>query len=402
MKNLFSKSLMVAAAALTLVSCSNEEEVPVNPYEGKTSDVSIAMAVKGSKASASDVNMDGNNEIATIKNVVIVPMVGTAFQNPIMFGDFANDNVNSKTVKRTLPQTVNRFRVYGNATENGVDEKKVFADGDLKMSVGVDVISKGTMECHAPHALYYYSDDNDFGMATGETFDFGGSFTESNGNAIGTNNLIKLSNVQYKMGVLAALLMNGDNTTKFYQANGTELGNYNAATNPITVTGITISDQTQKFNVNFEAQETPVNVYETAVNTAIYTNGDVKLSHGERSKGNIYCVVAPSEAGKTVTLNIEFTVKEGVYFEAQNGKKFGTVDADGSAKRIFYLPVVLDKSQSTSGTGEIFAADYATLLNATVKNWGLASENPVESSDVTIGVEFDVEWEQGLVFDLDI
>ena len=119
---------MVAAAALTLVSCSNEEEVPVNPYEGKTSDVSIAMAVKGSKASASDVNMDGNNEIATIKNVVIVPMVGTAFQNPIMFGDFANDNVNSKTVKRTLPQTVNRFRVYGNATENGVDEKKVFAE----------------------------------------------------------------------------------------------------------------------------------------------------------------------------------------------------------------------------------------------------------------------------------
>lgn len=400
MKNLFSKSLMMAAAAMMFVSCSNEEDVVVNPYEGKTSEVSIAMSVKGSKASAGDVNMDGNSEIATIKNVVIVPMVGTAFQNPIMFGDFT-DETKKNTVKRTLPQTVNKFRVYGNATTATAKEQKVFADGDLTMSVGGDVINKGTMDCYAPHALYYYSEDANFGMATGASFDFDGTFTPSAGQPIGTNNLVKLSGVQYKMGVLAALIKNGDNTTTFYNSNGDELGDYDTAVAPITVTGITVSDQTEKFNVNFDAQGTPVNVYETATNPVIYTDA-TELSHGDRSKGNVYCVVAPSEAGKTVTLNIEFTVKDGVYFVAQSGQKFGTVDAEPEAKKTFYLPVVLDKEQATSGSGEVFAADYATLLNATVKNWGLASEAPVESSDVTIGVEFDVTWEQGLVFDLDI
>lgn len=391
---------MMAAAAMMFVSCSNEEDVVVNPYEGKTSEVSIAMSVKGSKASAGDVNMDGNSEIATIKNVVIVPMVGTAFQNPIMFGDFT-DETKKNTVKRTLPQTVNKFRVYGNATTATAKEQKVFADGDLTMSVGGDVINKGTMDCYAPHALYYYSEDANFGMATGASFDFDGTFTPSAGQPIGTNNLVKLSGVQYKMGVLAALIKNGDNTTTFYNSNGDELGDYDTAVAPITVTGITVSDQTEKFNVNFDAQGTPVNVYETATNPVIYTDA-TELSHGDRSKGNVYCVVAPSEAGKTVTLNIEFTVKDGVYFVAQSGQKFGTVDAEPEAKKTFYLPVVLDKEQATSGSGEVFAADYATLLNATVKNWGLASEAPVESSDVTIGVEFDVTWEQGLVFDLDI
>lgn len=402
MKNLFSKSLMMAAAAMMFVSCSNEEDVVVNPYEGKTSEVSIAMSVKGSKASAGDVNMDGNSEIATIKNVVIVPMVGTAFQNPIMFGDFTKNDVNSKTEKRTLPQTVNKFRVYGNATTATAKEQKVFADGDLTMSVGAKVV-KGEMDCYAPHALYYYSENSNFKMATGTTFDWlaSSSWADSNGEPIGTNNLVKLSGVQYKMGVLAALIKNGDNTTTFYNSNGDELGNYDTAVAPITVTGITVSDQTEKFNVNFDAQGTPVNVYETATNPVIYTDA-TELSHGDRSKGNVYCVVAPSEAGKTVTLNIEFTVKDGVYFVAQSGQKFGTVDAEQEAKKTFYLPVVLDKEQATSGSSEVFAADYATLLNATVKNWGLASEKPVESSDVTIGVEFDVTWEEGLVFDVEI
>lgn len=394
---------MMAAAAMMFVSCSNEEDVVVNPYEGKTTDVSIAMSVKGSKASASDVNMDGDEEIATIKNVVIVPMVGTAFQNPIMFGDFTKNDVNSKTEKRTLPQTVNKFRVYGNATTATAKEQKVFSDGDLTMSVGAKVV-KGEMDCYAPHALYYYSENSNFKMATGTTFDWlaSSSWADSNGEPIGTNNLVKLGGVQYKMGVLAALLMNGDTTTDFYSADGTKLGKFSESSAPITVTGITVSDQTKEFNVNFEAQGTPVNVYETAANTAIYPNGDTKLSHADRSAGNVYCVVAPSEAGKTVTLNIEFTVKDGVYFVAQSGQKFGTVDVDPEAKKTFYLPVVLDKSQATSGSGEIFAADYATLLNATVKNWGLASEAPVESSDVTIGVEFDVTWGEGLVFDIDI
>ena len=61
-----------------------------------------------------------------------------------------------------------------------------------------------------------------------------------------------------------------------------------------------------------------------------------------------------------------------------------------------------DLATSTGSATNIFEADKATFLNAKVMQWGLASETPVKTTDVTIGVEFDVEWGEGLSFDVEI
>lgn len=408
MRNLFSKSLMAAATVMMFASCSNDEEalVPENPFEGKTSDVTLVMSVKGSKASAEDVNMDADQDNhAKIKNVVVVPMIGDAYQLPIEFGDFDPTTSNNKTTTqtRTLAQSVNRFKVYGNATYGTLSETKVFSEGDLKMTVGSEVTlgSEGNKKTfYNPHALYYYVDTNPGGfyVATGSDFNTA-NWGDKQTDAVGANTLVKISDVNYAVGVIAALIKNGDNTTMFYDdidltTNGNNFGNRAIA--PLTVTGITIAKQSQSFDANFAPSSDVVNVYETAAKTDIYKD-DASVNNSNRDIANIYSVVAPTTEDN-VTLNIEFEVAANTYFKSSDGN---TVYEPGDK---VYLPVVLNKNLATSsGTASyIFEADKATFLNAKVMNWGLVSEDVVETADVTIGVEFDVDWGEGLQFDVEI
>lgn len=395
MKNLFSKSLMVAAAALTLVSCSNEEEVPVNPYEGKTSDVTVVMSIvgAGSKSSAADVNMDGN--VQDINNAVIVPMVGNAYQTPIVFETISNGS--DKKVK-TLPQTVNRFRVYGNATECTADETKVFTKEHLKFEVG-SATEINSENFYAPHGLYYYRDTQNDGYKAANNTSWDDVFWTSvtpNSDPIGTNNCVKIDGVKYAVGVLAAAVKNGDTTTEFYGTDpliGLPLGS-TWQEGDIEISGILIYDQAKSFDDSFTASGDEVNVYEEVANGKAAINDQNAVNENSRGTGNIYCVVSPTVAN-TVSLNIEF--KANKYFYLADG----TTLIKPNDK--IYLPVVLDKELATNkGAAEIFEAAKATFLNATVKNWGLASKTPIESTDVTIGVEFDASWAAGLNFNLDI
>ena len=395
MKNLFSKSLMVAAAALTLVSCSNEEEVPVNPYEGKTSDVTVVMSIvgAGSKSSAADVNMDGN--VQDINNAVIVPMVGNAYQTPIVFETISNGS--DKKVK-TLPQTVNRFRVYGNATECTADETKVFTKEHLKFEVG-SATEINSENFYAPHGLYYYRDTQNDGYKAANNTSWDDVFWTSvtpNSDPIGTNNCVKIDGVKYAVGVLAAAVKNGDTTTEFYgtdPSTGLPLGS-TWQEGDIEISGILIYDQAKSFDDSFTASGDEVNVYEEVANGKAAINDLNAVNENSRGTGNIYCVVSPTVAN-TVSLNIEF--KANKYFYLADG----TTLIKPNDK--IYLPVVLDKELATNkGAAEIFEAAKATFLNATVKNWGLASKTPIESTDVTIGVEFDASWAAGLNFNLDI
>lgn len=368
---------------MMFASCSNEEGF-VNPNEGKTSEVTVAMSVKGTKASAGEVNMDGT--VSEIKNVVVVPMVGDAYQTPIVFGNVTPAD-EPETRTKTLPQTVNHFRVYGNPTVNNAKENVVFTPTTLEFTTGTDVIGK--TGAYAPHGLYYYADfDKNFQVATGS--DWGtDAWTTVNASGIGQNTLVKLSGVKYAVGVLAAAIQNGDNTTVFSDTE--DMGTTATWTgNEVEVSGIIVYNQTKAFNDKLVAQSEKVAVYdEVAAGKGAIT--DTKVSDGSRSTGNLYCVVAPS-ADKTVTLNIEFVAKK--YFKLADNNK--TLVAPGTK---FYLPVVLNKPAEG---GDIFSAATATFLNAKVMNWGLASKTPVESTDVTIGVEFETEWAAGLNFDVEI
>lgn len=408
MKNLFSKSLMAAAAVMMFASCSNEEVLtPENPFEGKTSEVTIGMSVKGigSKASANEVNM--GSSMQDINNIVVVPVVGEVHQNPILFGSLTSSSgVKTKKETRRLSNAVTRFKVYGNVPEDSYSNLKEtgqFPGLNFTLSTAENAPAGGTY--YAPHGLYYHFDtkkDGGYYATTNESWDavsWDESMKVDNNAAIDGKNCIKVGPVNYEIGVLAAAIMNGDTEEKFYNENPTE--NPDAVASAFTgaeisVSGVIVFDQTKTFDTDFTASEL-ADVYEEAA-VATLSSDKISSDNETKSNGNIYCVVAETPENENVSLNIEFTVNENYWFRNNNNELM----APGQK---FYINVALDKDHainSESGITRIFQKDYATVLNATVKNWGIASKEPVKSTDVTIGVEFDLDWGKGLQFDLDI
>lgn len=382
-----------------LTSCQEEVENPV----AKEGSVTIGLSTVATRSSADDVNMGFT--LQQIDNVVVVPMIGNAYQNPILFGNFTPSDAKVKKQTRTMSQAVSRFKVYGNVCDgyvtpaySALSEAAVFTGLTFTAPTWTEGAPAGGATYSKPHELYYYYDtkDNGFSASADAWTDAEPAWTP-NVKAIGEYKSVKVSPVNYAVGVLAAAIQNGDVTTAFYKDAACEGVSNTFDGSQITVSGVTIAGQTKSFDADFVAQGGTVNVYETAVADAKVEA--TKVTNASRTTGDIYCVVAPTTA-ETVTLNIEFTVASGVYFKLADGK---TIVGNGQK---LYLPVVLDKELASKpaaqGAKEIFQADRATFLNAKVMNWGLASETPVKTTDVTIGVEFDVEWGEGLSFDVEI
>lgn len=383
---LFATTLVAGTMGLT--SCQEEVENPV-VEEGS---VTIGLSTVTTRSTADEVNM--GSTLQQIDSIVVVPMIGDACQNPILFGDFT-PSTGAKVTKqtRTMSQSVSRFKVFGNlyaANYEALSEAAVFPGLTLTAPVYNEGDAPEGKTYSQPHKLYYYFDTKG-GALNVSPNDFDNPEGWTTAATIGNNKSVKVGPVQYAVGVLAAAIQNGDTTTDFFTNEACSEGKSKFDENKITVSGVTIAGQTKSFDKDFNATGT-VDVYETAVAGAKVEA--TKVSNASRATGDIYSVVAPTTAG-TVTLNIEFTVAEGVWFKLASGKAVGN-----GAK--LYLPVVLNKDLATGSATSIFEADKATFLNAKVMNWGLASETPVETTDVTIGVEFDVDWAEGLSFDVEI
>lgn len=384
---LFATALVAGTMGLT--SCQEEVE---NPAATGESTVTIGLSTIGTRSSANEVNMGSG--LQKISNVVVVPMIQNAYQNPILFGDFTPTNTGKLTKKATtLSQSVSRFKVFGNVPAScfgSLSEAAVFTNAAIKTEAAVGAPTTGTYS--KPHGLYYYYDTNASGFlaSVNEWPSTGEPTGWQTVTALGANKSVKITPVDYAVGVLAAAVLNGDNTAVFKEGASADLKTFESCTtNPVTVSGLIVYGQTETFDADFKASGS-VNVYETAAVPAI---GDATVDNDNRGNGNIYCVVAPTSADR-VSLNIEFEVATGYSLTLVNGEEV-------AAGERFYLPVVLNKALAT-GTGSVFEADKATFLNATVKNWGLASETPVQTTDVTVGVEFDVTWGAGLVFNVEI
>lgn len=392
---LFATALVAGTMGLT--SCQEEVENPA----AKEGSVTIGLSTVATRSSADDVNM--GSTLQQIDNIVVVPMIGNAYQNPILFGKLTPSDAKVKKQTRTMSQAVSRFKVYGNVCDGYVtpatlSESSVFTGLTFTAPTWESgAPADGTYS--KPHELYYYYDTNTTGFSASKTaWDTTEPTDWATGvKLLGDNKSVKITPVNYAVGVLAAAIQNGDVTTDFFTNEDCTEGQAKFDNTKITVSGITIAGQTQSFNADFAPSGT-VNVYETAAVGTIATDDSKKVSNTARGNGNIYSVVAPT-AAETVTLNIEFTVASDVYFKLANGTTVGNGQK-------LYLPVVLDKKLATKPVAEgatgIFQADKATFLNAKVMQWGLASTTPVQTTDVTIGVEFDVEWGEGLSFDVEI
>lgn len=391
---LFAAALVASTVGMT--SCSNEDVAGIE--QGVENKVSLALSVAdkfGTRSSADEVNL--GSTMQKIQNVVVVPMIGEAYQNPIIMGELDPASLTDKTIKKTasLNSNVNYFKVYGNVDAGKFDATKLFTGFELQATTAG---KKGEVDVYNPHGLYYY------GYAGTAANPIWAGSDESTGNNLGagekisSNKYIKLSNVNYAVGVLATAVLNGDAANACVYNAATEGVAEVVSNDNVTVSGIIINGQKQTLDEDFVAGGADISVYEEAA-SGKFVGEDSKLATGKTGTGNIYCVVTETGTtdapGKAVTGNIEFELAKGKFLQLADGKtRIGSTE--GPTK--FYLAFSLQPESAKA----VFMKDYSTLFNATVKNWGLASDKPIEVTDATIAVTVNMDWQNGIVYNQDI
>ena len=105
---------------------------------------------------------------------------------------------------------------------------------------------------------------------------------------------------------------------------------------------------------------------------------------------DFYTVVAPDDADGIV-VSSQFQNNTGRTLTLDNGN---TVSNGAYA----YYSVKLNQKESKN----IVAAATTTVLTARITDWGKGTVVPPTTTDVVIGVEFDVAWAAGLSYDFEI
>lgn len=379
---LFATTLVAGTMGLT--SCQEEVE---NPAATGESTVTIGLSVAPStRATADDVNLDGTPN--AIANVAVVPFVGTAPQRSFYWESVTT----TSTPKQAQLNTgVNSFKVYGNLSEaQAAKVKDVYslANSDFALAETAE-ITVPDQTFYAPHTqLYYFKNATQFYTATEGTNWAGATYGGLTSSVVGAK-YIKIDDVNYAVGVLAAAVLNGDadNNCFYTNAAGTE-GATNAAGAGVKVSGIVVDGQ-KDFDVNFATINAGKTVYETA---AVADFADQSVGTANQGAANIYMIASPTGT-ENVNVNIEFELPANKYLKKTDGTVIG-----GTSATKFYLGLQLTPTTDHN----VFVADFVTYLNATVKNWGIASETPVVVTDAEIGVVFDVTWQEGNIYNVEI
>lgn len=386
---LFAAALVASTVGMT--SCSNEDVAGIENIQGQQTKVSMALSVAPSTRSTADQVNLGDNKLA-IANVAVVPMVDKVSQKPVRWTSVTSTGESDPQTVQLL-SSVNGFKVYGNLTETqyaATENAFSLTDEMFKLQQ-----SKANSAYKAPHSqLYYYSDVKANGFQTTST---GDSWENASGWApaatIGTAKFVKISDIDYAVGILAAAVINGD-TKQCFEKDGSPC---DASTAGVTVTGVIVNNQ-RDFKTDFTLGDTPYEVYETAAKANF---SDAGIGTANAKNGNIYMIAAPTQEADEVNVNIEFLLPAGVSLTKTDGNKI--TGAEGTGTKIYLGLKLKGQGQANSQkVNTVFAADYVTYLNATVKNWGIASETPVEVTDAEIGVEFNVDWQEGNIYNLDI
>lgn len=446
-------AVALAAGTVGMTSCSSEAgDIADAGVENKvTLSLSVADRVSG-RATADQVNL--GSTMQEIKNIAAVPMVGDVYQTPIILGNFTPADQNKTTTKVVaLNSNVNKFKVYGNIEnvsregETGAvaafDESKIFKNFTISVPE-VSAENKPNSETNTyyqPHGLYYYA----FAGEGNNKIQTGSSSTDLKevdaGTAIGKDTkYIKLSNVHYAVGVLATAVFNASEENVII-SNGQTEANAVVSDENVKFKGIIINKQSKTLNQDFVQSGTElVSIYDASLNTASgeqepkqgfdgtkfqpknesqkFTN--ISQSANNQDKANIYTIVAATGSssnkqiteeddikaviGEIITGNLEFELQQGYKLKLSNST---TIDATDAAKK-FYMAFRLQperKENNPDGSYSyraVFMKDHMTFFNAKVKNWGLASETPIDITDATIGVEVDLSWNEGIVYDEEI
>lgn len=166
------------------------------------------------------------------------------------------------------------------------------------------------------------------------------------------------------------------------------------------VTGLLIGGQPTKVGFNFQPAS------DDAFDYTIYDKEltGIVAKNGVASTAN-YTIVLPNDKGRSVTeqnkvnVAIELTNNSGVAFRGIDG----IIPAGGK----FYLVGQLDpKSKTVTGVTNpaVFMSDYKTTLNLNITSLKNAYNTipDLRSTKLQLGLSVDLEWQQGIQFDVEI
>lgn len=412
----------IVASTVGLSSCSNDEDVVGGgEASGVAQKVTLGVYVNGvgKKASQADVNLGGS--VADIENVLIVPVAGDRYQVPIKFGSVNGAAKQSTVVETSLQTTVDEFLVYGNVPEN-VTNAGEGTFGGFEYSVAAtnpddeNFKTQGITETVCgPLALVYGVDTKEFkvsGDATKDNFWTAASWNE--GSITSATKGVQITGVKYQVGVMASKIFENtnfvaDDVPFSVKKDGVDVplndGNWvTDICDNMKLTGIFVEGQNSTINDKFVWSnptwllDVPVaNVEKATRNQEEWENNpnhiktEMAAGTGVKVDGaDFYTVVAP-DSGDGIVVSFQFQNNTGRVLTLDDGN---TV-ANG---KYAYYSVKLNKKESK----DIFAAATTTVLNARITDWGKGTVVPPTTTDVVIGVEFDVAWTAGVSYDFEI
>lgn len=416
----------IVAGTMGLASCSNDEDVVAGgEAQSVANNVTLGVYVNGGvnkKASQNDVNL--GNTIADISNIVVVPVSGGVYQVPIDFEDLIDITGTARTAVKnaSLLTTVDEFMVYGNVPEttltagtNAFGGFKYFVPSSQKDE---NLVQKGfTADLCGPMALIYGADAKSFSTsenATAETFWNPTGVIWAEGSVITTNTKgIKIQGVKYQVGVLASKVFENTKYTDNPEFDSPEgLTPLTADVNwgeeisaKMNLTGVFVEGQATTFNDKLEwsgdawlADAAPSS---ESVDRATHADGEwetmpekIKVVTNDGTYkvdgADFYTVVAPDADGE-IAVSFQFQNNTGRKLTMHNGDIVENGD-------YAYYSVKLNKKNDQN----VFTAATTTILNARITDWGNGTKIPPTTTDLVIGVEFEVNWAEGLSYDFEI
>lgn len=408
---------LVAAMGATFVACNDNNGRQVENPAGDA-EVRIGMSVFSGKsaqnapaqyAPAKDVYFDGTNTVG-IDHIFVVPMKDNVTQKPVQLADLTTGTGSPEPTTLTVNAETNRFLVYANLRKTIVNG----ANFDTRTTFGID-INDDTQKSdltgyYKPHKVYLFADANkNFKVAYNENWsnvtDWS-DYTEGTqlGSEAGQMNCIKIENVTYAVGTLAAAVYHGNYTDKkVYVGEDTEGVDLSVdwLTQNVVFVGITVDKQYPEFNYLFAPTGNFISIFETVSGSSaeIKDNESEKMSFANAATvANTFIPVAPFDGGDVVV---------NVVCRNNNANPIvfggdGTQSTKIGAGERFYLAAKLSPGTIDGSKSFVFEKGYTTLLNATITNWEKATTTPQTSVDVQIGIEVDLTWKEGVVYDEEI
>lgn len=220
-----------------------------------------------------------------------------------------------------------------------------------------------------------------------------------------TRSIAMRQNINYGVANLATTVKCGaaslPDNDKFTVTDPSEFpGTVAVPTEGFTVTGLLIGGQPTKVGFNFQPASNDAfdyTIYDKELTGIVAKNGVASTAN--------YTIVLPNDKGRSVTeqnkvnVAIELTNNSGVAFRGIDG----IIPAGGK----FYLVGQLDpKSKTVTGVTNpaVFMSDYKTTLNLNITSLKNAYNTipDLRSTKLQLGLSVDLEWQQGIQFDVEI